>query len=119
QATKAQKGLDNVMKAMYDQYYKKEDRGFTEQEFKTMAERVAGKSLQPIFDYVDSAVSLDYNTYLKYAGLELVNIAEDLELAELGARTVTQNGKLIVTSIIRGSGAWNDGINVRDELISI
>lgn len=118
-ATKAKKGLDDVMSAMYDQYYKKEDRGFTEAEFKAMTEKVAGKSLQPIFDYVDSATSLDYNAYLKYAGLELVDIAEDLELAELGVKTAIQNGKLIVTSITRGSGAWNDGINVRDELISI
>lgn len=118
-ATKAKKGLDDVMRAMYDRYYKKEDRGFTEAEFKAMAEKVAGKSLQRVFDYVDSATSLDYNTYLKYAGLELVDIAEDLELAELGVKTAVQNGKLIVISITRGSGAWNDGINVRDELISI
>ncbi len=118
-ATNAKKGLDDVMSAMYDQYYKKEDRGFTEEEFKAMAEKVAGKSLQPVFDYIDSAVPLDYNAYLKYAGLQLIDIAADVELAELGIKTTIQNGKLIVTNISRGSGAWNDGINVRDEIISI
>lgn len=118
-ATKAKKSLDDLMKAMYDRYYKEEDRGFTEGEFKAMAEKIAGKSLQSVFDYVDSAVPLDYNAYLKYAGLELIDIAEDLELAELGVKTAIQNGKLVVTSITRGSAAWNDGINVRDELISI
>jgi len=119
QATKGEKGLDAVMKAMYDQYYKKEDRGFTEAEFIAMAEKKAGKSLTPIFDYVDSATSLDYNTYLKFAGLMLVNAAEGSELADLGVKTTLQNGKLVVTNVMSGSGAWVNGINVKDEIISI
>lgn len=118
-ATAGEKGLDAVMKAMYDQYYKKEDRGFTEQEFIKMAEKIAQKSLKPIFDYTDSATSLDYNSYLKFAGLELVDVAEGFEEADLGIKTIDQNGKLIVTNVMRGSGAWDNGINVRDEIISI
>jgi predicted metalloprotease with PDZ domain len=118
-ATNTKKGLDAVMKAMYDQYYKKEDRGFTEGEFVAMAEEIAGISLKEVFNYVDSAKSIDYNSYLEYAGLELIDVAQDLELHDLGVKTSNQNGKLIVTNVISGSGAWNDGINAKDELISI
>ncbi len=119
QATDGEKGLDEVMKAMYNQYYKKEDRGFTEQEFIEMAEKIAQKSLKPIFDYTDTATSLDYNSYLKFAGLELIDVAEGSEIADLGIKTIDQNGKLIVTNVMRGSGAWENGINVKDEIISI
>lgn len=118
-ATNGQKGLDAVMKAMYDLYYTQVDRGFTEEEFFSMAEKIAGVSLKDIFRYVDSASTIDYNSYLNYAGLELIDVAENLEITDLGVRASNQNGRLIVTSVISGSGAWKDGINVRDELISI
>lgn len=119
QATNAQQGLGDVMKAMYDQYYTKEDRGFSQAEFEAMAEKIAGKSLKPIFDYVDVASSPDYNASLQHAGLELVDATETTNNATLGVKTSTQNGQIIVSSILRDSGAWKDGINVKDELISI
>src|SRR5690606_27430310 len=56
---------------------------------------------------------------LKHAGLELVNATETTNNAELGVRTSIQNGRIIVNSITRESGAWSGGINVKDELISI
>lgn len=118
-ATGAKAGLDEVMRAMYDLYYKKEDRGFTEAEFRAMAEKIAGKSLKTIFDYVNIASSLDYNTYLNHAGLELVDVSRDAIRAELGVKTSNQNGRIVVNSIVRESGAWKDGINVKDEIISI
>lgn len=118
-ATEAKAGLNNVMSAMYDQYYTREDRGFTEAEFIAMAEKIAGKSLKTIFDYIEVASSLDYNTYLNYAGLELVDGYNELNRADLGVKTTTLNGKIIVSHVIRESGAWKAGINVKDELISI
>jgi predicted metalloprotease with PDZ domain len=43
-ATKGQKSLDDLMKAMYNEYYKNQKRGYTDAEFKAMAEKIAGKS---------------------------------------------------------------------------
>lgn len=117
--TQAKAGLDDVMKAMYDQYYKNEDRGFTEAEFIAMSEKIAGKSLKHIFNYVEVASSLDYNRYLKHAGLELVDLNLEVNRASLGVNTSTQNGRIMVSSVIAGTAAWDHGINAKDELISI
>lgn len=117
--TQAKAGLDEVMRGMYEQYYKKEDRGFTEAEFITMAEKIAGESLKHIFDYVEIAGSLDYNRYLNHAGLEVVDLNQDLQHATLGVNTSQENERLIVSSVIAGTAAWEYGINAKDELISI
>lgn len=117
--TQAKSGLDEVMRAMYEQYYTKEDRGFTEAEFIAMAEKIAGKSLKHIFDYVEVASSLDYNRYLKHAGLELVDLNQDIQHTTLGINTSLENGRLIVSSVIAGTAAREYGINAKDELISI
>lgn len=118
-ATKGRSGLDAVMKAMYEQYYLKEDRGYTRSEFIKMAEKIAGVSLQDIFRYVDVAQPIDYNQYLLYAGLELIDVKKDTEKAFLGLKTVNQGGRIVISSVFRGHGAWNGGLNVDDEIIAV
>lgn len=119
-ATKGKKGLDDVMKQMYDLYYKKLDRGYTDSEFKEMVEKVAGRSFDEIYsDYVYGVVPIDYNRYLGYAGLKLVDENLAKNDAYLGVATAVNDGKIIVTSVARNSAAWIDGINVNDEILSI
>lgn len=114
-ATNGSKRLDDIMRAMYDEYYQKLNRGFTDSEFKLMAEKVAGVSMDNIYEYVNEAKPIDYNVFLNYAGMELINQMEGLSIPDFGAQLL--NNK--ITSVSRGSGAWNAGINVRDELIAI
>src|SRR5690606_14419430 len=115
QATQGAKRLDDIMKALYDKYYTKLDRGFTDQEFREMAEKVSGVSMEDVYGYVNEAKPIDYNAYLKFAGMELIDQLEGYEIPDFGA--VVSNNK--VTSVSRGSGAWNVGVNVRDEIIAI
>ncbi|MFB9076246.1 M61 family metallopeptidase [Flavobacterium procerum] len=70
-ATQNQKSLDDVMRLLYWEYYKKLQRGFTDAEFQESCEKIAGSSLKNIFEYVYTTKPIDYNNYLKYAGLEL------------------------------------------------
>jgi predicted metalloprotease with PDZ domain len=114
-ATQGAKGLDDIMKAMYDEYYERLDRGFTDEEFKQMVEKIAGVSVDDIYEYVNQAKPIDYNAYFNYVGLELINQVEGYSIPEFGVRL--SNSK--VASITRNSGAWNAGINVNDELIAI
>lgn len=119
-STKGQKRLDDVMKAMYDEYYKKQKRGYTDAEFKAMAEKIAGKSLDEIYSkYINGTEPISYNSYLGHAGLYLVNDNAGKTIPELGAATAVKDGKLIITTVLRGSAAWNEGLNVNDELIAI
>jgi predicted metalloprotease with PDZ domain len=70
-ATQNKKSLDDVMRLLYLQYYKKLQRGFTDAEFQQACETVAGSSLIPEFEYVYTTRELDYNRYLSYAGLKV------------------------------------------------
>ncbi len=74
-ATQNKKSLDDVMQLAYWQYYKKLQRGFTDAEFQEACESVAGAPLTQIFEYVYTTKELDYNKYLKYAGLKLTSQA--------------------------------------------
>lgn len=120
QSTQGKAGLDEVMKAMYDEYYVKKKRGYTDKEFKDMAEKVAGHSLSNIYeDYVNGLETIDYSKYLNYAGLSIQNDAGDIEQPYLGIATSLREGKMIISQIARGSGAWNGGLSVNDEILSI
>ncbi|AWK06289.1 peptidase M61 [Flavobacterium crocinum] len=70
-ATQNQKSLDDVMRLLYWKYYKKLQRGFTDAEFQESCEKISGCSLNSIFEYVYTTKPIDYNNYLKYAGLQL------------------------------------------------
>jgi len=70
-ATQNKKSLDDVMRFLYWEYYKKKNRGFTDAEFQQACETVAGISLNDEFEYVYTTKEPDYNKYLGYAGLAI------------------------------------------------
>lgn len=74
EATQNKNSLDNVMQLVYEKYYKKENRGFTDAEFQQACEEIAGKPLTKIFEYIYTTTELDYNTFLNFGGLELISI---------------------------------------------
>lgn len=69
--TQNQKSLDDVMRFLYNEYYEKKGRGFTEEDFWKASEEIAGKSLAEIKSYVDTVKVIEYQKYLKYAGLQI------------------------------------------------
>lgn len=69
--TRNQKSLDDVMRFLYNEFYEKKGRGFTEAEFWQVSEQIAGKSLDEIKTYVNTVKAVDYQRYLKYAGLQI------------------------------------------------
>jgi predicted metalloprotease with PDZ domain len=73
-ATDNKKSLDDVMKQLYWQFYKKLNRGFTDAELQQTCEAIAGISLSNEFEYVYSTNEIDYNKYLSYAGLKVTEL---------------------------------------------
>ncbi|MHC1733608.1 MAG: M61 family metallopeptidase [Bacteroidales bacterium] len=65
------KSLEDVMRTLYYEYHKKQGRGFTDEEFRSECETVAGTDLGEIFGWASSTVRPDYDRYLDYAGLWL------------------------------------------------
>ncbi len=67
--TECKKGLDDLMRLLYNRYCKELGRGFTEEEFWQSAMEVAGQELVQLRRYVDTTDAIDYESLLKPAGL--------------------------------------------------
>lgn len=118
-ATKGAKSLDDVMKAMYLQC-KSLKRGFTDAEFKAMVEKISGISFTNFWaKYVNGTDDIDYKKYFALAGIDVTDENEGKNMPSFGATTSKKDGKVIVSAVVRNSGAWVDGINVNDEIISV
>jgi predicted metalloprotease with PDZ domain len=69
--THNERSLDDVMRLLYREYHQKQNRGYTEAEFRAACEEVAGAPLTEILDYASTNAEIDYAKYLGYAGLAL------------------------------------------------
>ncbi|KGE15796.1 M61 family metallopeptidase [Sphingobacterium deserti] len=118
-STHGKKRLDDVLREAYNTFYKKESRGFEEDEFRQLAEAITGVELGEIFDAAHTTVELDYNSFFNKVGYELVDLNSENRELSLGIRLVEQDGRLFVKNVERSSGAWDAGLNVNDELIAI
>jgi len=59
------------MRTLYYEYHRKLGRGFTDEEFRSECEKIAGSDLGELFGWASSTVRPDYDRYLDYAGLWL------------------------------------------------
>lgn len=121
-ATDGARSLDDVMRAAYARY--SGGQGFTLDEFRQVAEQVAGVSLQAFWDAaVQKPGELDYSEALEAFGLAF-KAAETPKPGTptkgwIGANTRDDNGRLIVSQVRRGTPAYEAGLNVDDEIIAI
>ena len=69
--TQNRKSLDTVMRTLYQRYYKKLGRGWTDAEFRRVCEKTAGTGLADFFEYATTTREIDYDRYLAYGGLRL------------------------------------------------
>ncbi len=63
--------LDDVMRLLYNRYYKELKRGFTEEEFWQACAEVAGQPLTEVRRLVDTTDDIPYASYLDDAGLRV------------------------------------------------
>jgi predicted metalloprotease with PDZ domain len=120
-ATKGAKSLDDVMRAAYQKY--SGPTGYTEDEFRAVAEQVAGISLKSFFESaVEGTAELDYSEALQTFGLRFSaasTASPERTKPWLGIGTRNDNGRLIITSVQRSSPADVAGLNVDDEILAI
>jgi len=113
------RSLDDLMKLLYNKYYKKEGRGFTEDEFKKEAEKMAGASLGDFFDYIYTLKKVEYNTYLNYAGLQADVSTTTLPGNWTGLHLRDRNDSLLVTDVEWQSPAWNAGLRKGNTFLTV
>lgn len=117
--TQGTKRLDDVLRAAYTFFYKEKGRGFEEREFQRLAEQVTGVDLSAIFLAAHSTTELNYNRFFNAVGYELIDINRDKQELSLGIKIANQDGRIFIKQVERGSGAWDAGLSVDDELIAI
>ncbi|HWP82941.1 MAG TPA: PDZ domain-containing protein [Bacteroidota bacterium] len=110
--------LDDVMRMMYRRFPLGKG-GYTVHDFQKAAEEAAGKSLQQFFnDYVHGTRPLEWEQYLGYAGLEVVEFQQQNSVW-LGIGTTETAGTTRINRVIAGSPAYEAGLDINDELIAI
>ena len=118
QESQGTNSLDDLMRFLYRQYYKKEFSGLSQENLDQAVEKFLPQSSRQLFDtYVNDTERLDYEKHLTYVGLDLVN-QSDTSWVELGISFEAGND-LIVSKVVRGSSAYQGGINVGDEIIAL
>ncbi|PTQ99974.1 putative metalloprotease with PDZ domain [Mucilaginibacter yixingensis] len=118
--SQGQYSLDDVMSYTYNEFYKKQQRGYTDAEFKQALEKFAGKNLDEFYSrYIYGTAAIDYDRYLGYAGFKLVDELAESNTPALGISITAVNARPVISSVQRGSAAWVDGLNVNDEIVAI
>ena len=120
-ATDGAKSLDDVMRAAYQKF--SGPRGYTPEQFRAVAEQVAGTSLKAFWESaVESTKELDYSEALDTFGLRFkAATAPSPERTKpwLGLSTRNDNGRLVISSVQRDVPADISGLNVDDEILAI
>jgi len=123
-ASNGSKSLDDVMRYLYNEFYKK-GRNYTPADFQKTAELMAGSSLEEFFArYVRGKDELDYDAALAAAGLKLdkgITIVDGKPVAHavLGAELEQDQDRLMVRNVRAGSAAYDQGLNAGDQIVAL
>ena len=118
-ATQNKKSLDDVMRTLYQKYYRTKNRGFTDDEFRAVCEKTAGTSLTDVFDYASTVKPIDYAKYLAYAGLTASEETQTQAGGWLGITTRAKGDSVIVANVEWESPAWKASLRTGNHLLEI
>ncbi len=118
-ASQGAKSLDDVLRLLYDEYYKN-DKTYTSEDFQRICEIMAGTGLDKFFEsYVRGKDELNFNQILREMGLELKKSKPENNDAYLGANFSESNDILKIISIPSGTPAYKSGLNSGDQIVAI
>ncbi len=117
-SSKGAKSLDDVMRYLYNEFYKK-NKNYTPEDYQKISEMMAGKSLDDFFSkYVRGHDEIDYDSILGGIGLQLKN-NKGRETTYLGANLRQDGERLTVTSVLKETPAYEQGLNANDQIIAV
>lgn len=113
------RSLDDVMRSLYQKYYKGKKRGFTDEEFREQCDSAAGTPLSEVFEYANTVKDIDYRKYFGYAGLDIDVAPVAQPGAFLGADTQFQDGSLVISGVEWESPAQRGGLMAQDQILAL
>jgi predicted metalloprotease with PDZ domain len=114
--TNGSKCLDHFMTALYTKFYKKQNRGFTEDEFKKELELFLQEDMTDFFNrYIGGTEILPYAMTFGAIGVSVED--QTTNKPSFGATLKQEGGKVIIRSVRSGSAAEDAGLSVNDEII--
>lgn len=117
--TNGEKRLDDVMKALYQNYLLHPDKGITESELIQTFNSISGIDFSSYFEkYIHTPATPDLDYYFSLIGIQLIDETNH-EKVFLGLSTKWTEGKLVITALNKKYGAYQSGLNVEDEIIAI
>jgi predicted metalloprotease with PDZ domain len=115
--TAGRRGLDDVMRALYLQHFKR-NRGFTIPQMISIINRLTGRDYNDFFNkYIWGVEVPDYKTIFGYAGLNLEQKSETIPVFGFFGRF--RNDGLTITGIQQGSLASEAGLIAGDVITKI
>ena len=117
-ATNDAKSLDDMMRLAYARY--SGEIGFTREEFRSLAEEVAGLSLGCWFvSALETTGELDYTEALDWFGLRFAPSEASCKNGWIGLETHSAGGRILISQVRRDTPGWHAGFNVDDEILAI
>ncbi len=115
--TDGRSSLDDVMRALYNEHYKK-GRGFTTADMIGIVNRLTKKDYNDFYNrYVFGTEVPDYDKILGYAGYTLVKKTD--ATPDFGFSIRPRNGGLAINGVETGGAAANAGLKVGDVILKI
>ena len=119
--TDNEKSLDDVMRKMFSRYSK---RGFTTENFRSVASKIAGEDLNDWFaNAIDSTNELEYDSSLTFMGIRIPSAARKSDRRRTprgGSPTIGANfSGAEISSVQPDSQAWKLGLAPGDEVLAI
>jgi predicted metalloprotease with PDZ domain len=120
-ATAGERRLDDVFTQLWADY-KATGAAFTSDDFRAIADSVAGRALDDIFKYVSTTQEMDWNAILEPVGMELsTSYADpgDSSAAYWGFNGYAEDSRYQISRIIAGTPAAASGLSADDELLAV
>jgi len=115
--TDGKSSLDDVMRALYNEHYKK-GRGFTTADMIGIVNRLTKKDYNDFYNrYVFGTEVPDYDKIFAYAGYTLVKKTD--ATPDFGFSIRPRNGGLAINGVETGGAAANAGLKVGDVILKI
>jgi predicted metalloprotease with PDZ domain len=117
-ATNGARSLDTGMQWAMQRY--SGEKGYTPDQFYAVMSEAAGTDLKGWFaKTAESTDELEYTEALEYYGLRFHPVDTRTARAYIGGATRNDAGRLVITSVRRGTPGIDAGLNVNDEIIAI